>query len=391
MAIETKDKQISAAAAVIKTAVDPNAAQMLAKQAIAKAQAGSANLKAPTDTRLKSEAGLLAPLNGSAVTKDNQKPTEAQTELDRWIYLQRTKQNDLLNTEAFDDINYHLLTIDEISKKGQLTKDELLAADTRDPKIAGTPVLRVDGDKEFGYYVGDKLSSYLASHPQHTGRMTNIGEAQRAAFQESMVRSNVNVDFGGPTLLNPRLAKVMRENPTIAGYVEITMNAAKRHGLDPVMLANQFYQESRFNPNAVSPAGAKGISQMMPFQQGKFGLMSENDFKDPVKSINAGAEMMARLTNKLGDQRLALVAYNGGGGAIDFVESKLKKSSVTFDDWKDFMTTRREQLGVKDKSAWHNETLGYIEIIAGTPVSTAAVEKKKTAPTVAALPGREPA
>jgi hypothetical protein len=382
---EKNNNQISAADAVIKTAIDPNAAQMIAKQAIAKAQATP--LKAQTETRLQSEAGLLAKLNGSAVTTENQKPTEEQTDLDRWIYLQRTKQNDILNAEAFDDINYHLLPIDEINKKGQLTKDELLAADTRDPKIAGMAVLRVDSDKSSSYYVGDKLSNYLASHPQHTGRMTNIGEAQRAAYQESMVRANVNVDFGGPTLLNPRLAKAMRDNPTVAGYVEMTMNAAKRHGLDPVMLANQFYQESKFNPNAVSPAGARGISQMMPFQQGKYGLTSADDFSNPAKSIEAGASMMAHLTNKIGDQRLALVAYNGGGKAIDFVEKSLGKAEVTFNEWKNFMTTRRETLGVKDRGAWHNETLGYVEIIAGTP----SEPKKQNRVVAAALPDRQPA
>lgn len=95
MAIETKDKQISAAAAVIKTAVDPNAAQMLAKQAIAKAQAGSTGLKAQTEARLKPEKSEAPQIVAAP-------PEQKKNEQD--IAFQRFIQMEILNNAR--DLTY---------------------------------------------------------------------------------------------------------------------------------------------------------------------------------------------------------------------------------------------------------------------------------------------
>lgn len=357
---ETPKPTISAAPVAIKTTVDATAAQK-----------SPAALKATTDTRLKADPSAALLNSTRAVADAAQK--EEKDALSRWVFMQDMKYAEEIYSDSIEDINYHLLTEKELAKKGDLDTEDVFRADTRDERVAGMAVLRVDENTGSRFYTGNHLSSYLASHPQHAGRMTNMGEAQRQVYQTQFP----NIEFGGPTLLNPRLADKMRKDPTVAAYVEMTFAAAKRNNLDPVMLANQFYQESKFNPNAVSGAGARGIAQIMPFHQGKLGLRNEADFFDPAKSIEAGAEKMGGLTRKLGDQRLALVAYNGGEKAIDFVEAKLGKKTVTFDEWQGFMTERRAELGTKDRGAWHNETLGYTEIIAGTVSGGAAAKTNR--------------
>lgn len=98
-------------------------------------------------------------------------------------------------------------------------------------------------------------------------------------------------------------------------YDEAIKAAAEANGLDPVLFRKQLVQESGLNPNAVSKAGALGIGQIMPkYWKGLHGLHTEEDFRDPIKSINAAAAIMGNHVKTYGDWNAALVAYNAGPG-----------------------------------------------------------------------------
>lgn len=168
-----------------------------------------------------------------------------------------------------------------------------------------------------------------------------------------------------PTVLHPDLIDRMEKDSKIKQMVEWTFDAAKREGIDGTLLANQFWQESRFNPNAVSPAGAKGVAQFMPFHKGKWGLDSGNDFFDPKASIDAGAKFMSHLTERTGSQQLALVAYNGGEKAIDYVEKNLN-GNVSINEWMSFMDHERSTKGIGASNLWRNQTFDYVKKIDST-------------------------
>jgi len=94
---------------------------------------------------------------------------------------------------------------------------------------------------------------------------------------------------------------------------EITA-AAQRNGLDPALLAGLIKQESGFNPNAGSSAGAQGLTQLMPGTARGLGV---TDLHDPVESIEGGARYLAQqLKTFNGDVARALAAYNAGPGAV---------------------------------------------------------------------------
>lgn len=98
-----------------------------------------------------------------------------------------------------------------------------------------------------------------------------------------------------------------------AAYRSAYANAGERYGVDPTMLVKQGAQESGFNPNAVSPAGARGISQFMPQTAERFGI----DPSDPNQSIDAQGRYMAANSKMFGgNQGLALAAYNWGEGNV---------------------------------------------------------------------------
>ncbi len=88
---------------------------------------------------------------------------------------------------------------------------------------------------------------------------------------------------------------------------------ADRWRLPPDFFARLIWQESRFDPNAVSPAGAQGIAQFMPGTADMRGL--ENAF-NPSEALARSAEYLRFLADRFGNLGLAAAAYNAGEGRI---------------------------------------------------------------------------
>lgn len=95
-------------------------------------------------------------------------------------------------------------------------------------------------------------------------------------------------------------------------YERLARVIAKKHGVDPNVFVRQIRQESGFNPNVVSPAGARGIAQIMPATARSWGVNPD----DPRAALNAAARNMAKYVKAYGSYRDALVAYNAGPGRV---------------------------------------------------------------------------
>ena len=97
-------------------------------------------------------------------------------------------------------------------------------------------------------------------------------------------------------------------------YADLIASAAKRHGVDPALLAALVKQESNFNPAARSGAGARGLTQLMDATARGLGV---TDSFDPAQALEGGAKFLGGLLKQFkGDERLALAAYNAGPGAV---------------------------------------------------------------------------
>jgi soluble lytic murein transglycosylase-like protein len=90
--------------------------------------------------------------------------------------------------------------------------------------------------------------------------------------------------------------------------------AAQKYGIDPALLRGLIRQESNFDPNARSGAGAVGLSQLMPGTAASLGVTNP---LDPAQSIDAGARYLRQQLDAFGgDVQKALAAYNAGPGAV---------------------------------------------------------------------------
>jgi soluble lytic murein transglycosylase-like protein len=120
---------------------------------------------------------------------------------------------------------------------------------------------------------------------------------------------------------------------------ELIANVAVEFELPAAFFANLLWQESRFDYQAVSPAGAQGVAQFMPTVAEAMNL--EDPF-DPTEAVPASATLLRQLLRQFGNLGLAAAAYNAGPKRV--IDWKAKGSRLP------------------------KETRDYVEIITGKPV-----------------------
>lgn len=122
---------------------------------------------------------------------------------------------------------------------------------------------------------------------------------------------------GGRVLLPYRYPPTSHRGPSgfrRATYLPHVQAAEMRYALPPGLLDALVWTESRYNPVAVSKAGAAGLGQLMPGTARDLGVA--NRF-DPVANLNGAANYLRQMLNKFGQVHLALAAYNAGPGAVE--------------------------------------------------------------------------
>lgn len=99
----------------------------------------------------------------------------------------------------------------------------------------------------------------------------------------------------------------------VARVCDLIDTHARRHGLPSEFFARLIWKESRFDPNAVSPAGAEGIAQFMPGTAAMRGLADPFDME---QAIPASARYLGELKTGFGNLGLAAAAYNAGENRV---------------------------------------------------------------------------
>lgn len=116
---------------------------------------------------------------------------------------------------------------------------------------------------------------------------------------------------------------------------------AAENGVDPGFFARLIWQESRFDPHALSPARAMGIAQFIASTAALRGL---KDPYNPAEALEFSAEYLGDMTRRYGNHGLAAVGYNGGEKRVEGL--------------------------IAGTGGLAQETIDYVKIITGLPAET---------------------
>jgi soluble lytic murein transglycosylase-like protein len=125
---------------------------------------------------------------------------------------------------------------------------------------------------------------------------------------------------GGGAAASPGQVVALRFDPAQAvpegPWGGLIYEAARRHSLNPIVIAAVIRAESSGNPSAVSRVGARGLMQLMPATAERFGVRHQELF-DPVQNLEAGSRYLSWLVEQFPhDLAMVLAAYNAGENAV---------------------------------------------------------------------------
>lgn len=122
---------------------------------------------------------------------------------------------------------------------------------------------------------------------------------------------------------------------------------SRRHDLDPALVAGLIRQESSFNPRALSPAGARGLMQLMPAvgasiaQSRNYPIWNQALLFDPDVSLELGTAHLASSLKRGTPPARALAAYNAGASRVArWIGRPGSGDAELFTEWIPYTETR---------------------------------------------------
>ena len=118
------------------------------------------------------------------------------------------------------------------------------------------------------------------------------------------------------TALDYPVRFVEGSTPPRTAYGDLIFAAARRHKVNPDLVAAVIRAESAFHPRALSNKGARGLMQLMPATAKRYGVRSSELFL-PERNIEAGVRYLAFLADRFADDLPKILAgYNAGEGTV---------------------------------------------------------------------------
>lgn len=196
----------------------------------------------------------------------------------------------------------------------------IAAAQSNLPKMAGGGIASFGDDGEDDETPDDEdaeLDQIMMTPAEQKGM--GIAAAPGAQLMTEKVGQTTAVQ--GPGMEHPvveHTEQTKLAQPTKTGDIErLALEKAKNMGVTERLVSHVLNKETgglKDRANAVSPAGALGVMQLMPATAKSLGV---RDPMDPNQNIEGGVKYLAQMEKKYGNPKLAAIAYNWGPGNTD--------------------------------------------------------------------------
>jgi soluble lytic murein transglycosylase-like protein len=178
-----------------------------------------------------------------------------------------------------------------------------------------------------------------------------------------------------------------------AGDLDAVVSAAsKRNNIDPDLVSSLILAESVFDPNAVSPRGARGLMQLMPGTAARMGVQNA---LDPAANVEGGTRYLGELLSRYhNDLSKALAAYNAGPDRVEqyhgvppYPETQAYVARIIndFNRKKDVQRSPLENPGGKRSLNQNSDATSFYAPALPKVVSPAMVRYTPSAPSMAAI------
>lgn len=266
--------------------------------------------------------------------------------------------------EVPDTVQYY--DLHEIQSSGTIIAGTLSGPDTYYEYHGKEMGLQFELAEEFAQSIGVKLQMEISPDTATLLKRLEKGEIDFIALEmpkwqtrtdesllseaiegwwspERVVQQKAAINNRPTYTVRRRMRPVMRDaaHGIISAYDDLFRRYSSTAGWDWRLLAAQCYQESGFDPEAVSSMGAQGLMQLMPSTADIMGVPAEKRF-DPEQNISAAARYIRKVSQSFADIsetderiRFTLAAYNGGVGHVQDAQMLARKAGRDHNHWQD--------------------------------------------------------
>ncbi|MFC6635331.1 transporter substrate-binding domain-containing protein [Microbulbifer taiwanensis] len=243
----------------------------------------------------------------------------------------------------------------------------LIADGSLDATIADNDDIRIEAsvrpELDAGAIISDPRPEGWMVLPQNWELIKKLNDFLSEYRETTQYKKKVAAYFEPNERFSRRvLARIVPGQP-LSPFDSLVKVSSLDYGFDWRMVTAQIWQESNFNPKAVSPVGAQGLMQVMPATAEEMGYPPP--LFEPERSIKAGVKYLNWVRNRFdstlsSENRLwfTLAAYNAGYGHLLDARRLAKKLNLDPDVW--FGNVEVAMLKLAEPQYYNKARYGYV-------------------------------
>jgi membrane-bound lytic murein transglycosylase F len=221
-----------------------------------------------------------------------------------------------------EGIDFELVAAPEALETEEII--ERVADGEYDLTVADSHIVAIElswrDDIQAAFTLGDPVSHGWAARDHDRELLEALNAFLRREYRGTFYNVIYARYFGDRQRVRGHAEERAARSGRLSPFDELARRHAEQHGFDWRLVVAQMYQESRFDPQARSPAGALGLMQVLPRTGRELGI---EDLEDPNSGLRAGVTYLKRLYDRfegrVADREriwFALAAYNAGYGHV---------------------------------------------------------------------------